>query len=114
MKSEPHPAGPAIDMLRLVKRWKKAHATQKQVLAAYDELAQAHGEEYYFGFKRLCERTGLEYRTVRRVTRCLFRRGLTEFSSGLFTYDGELAGSGYRISKRGQALLSITNEDEDV
>jgi hypothetical protein len=42
---------------------------------------------------------------VRRHVRACARKGWAEFSRGLFTEDGELAGSGYAITFAGRVAL---------
>jgi len=52
-----------------------------------------------FGYRRfddISANTGLDRRTVRRACRSLTRKGLAEYGRGLWTEDGEPAGSGYR------------------
>lgn len=62
-------------------------------------------EESYFPFAAIMDRTGLDRRAVRNACRVLRRRGLTDFRNGLWTEDGEPAGSGYRITKAGRDAL---------
>ena len=76
------------------------------MLTAYRDLAESQGD-YFFGFKTLCERTGFDFKKVRRISRHLRREGLVEYECGLFDGHGQVAGSGYRITKRGHSILEI-------
>lgn len=49
---------------------------------------------------------GLTIKEVRRACRSLRRKGLSEFHRGLMNDDGEVAGSGYCISRDGEALIN--------
>ena len=47
----------------------------------------------------------LHVRMIRRACRRLRRLGLAEYMQGLFTEDGEVAGSGYGITPAGNSYL---------
>lgn len=53
----------------------------------------------FSSFNRIMEATGLDRKIVRRACRSLKRKGLTEFGSGLWTEEGEPAGSGYAATR---------------
>ena len=57
-------------------------------------------------FKTIKFHTGFDVKIVRRTCRSLKRKGLAEFHNGLWTEDGEPAGSGYCASPAGRAALS--------
>lgn len=71
---------------------------QKVLVFLADEF---HGEGYGFGFASIMQETGLDRRLVRLACRSLKRKGMTEFYRGLWTEDGEPAGSGYGATKAG-------------
>jgi len=70
--------------------------------------ALAEDEGYFFNFANLSFNAKMERKEVRRIVRHLARRGLTEFGKGLWTEDGEPAGSGYRITAAGIEALGPT------
>ena len=71
-------------------------------LASFDD-----GDGFNFvGFRPLSERTGLDVKLTRRIVRQLSRKGLAKFQSGLWTDEGEPAGSGYGITDAGHAVIS--------
>lgn len=55
-------------------------------------------------FRPLMDETKLTRSEVRRACRSLSRKGLASFSKGLWTDDGEPAGSGYGLSFAGVDL----------
>jgi hypothetical protein len=67
------------------------------------ELADLHGYEEccYSGFDPLARETGLDRKVVRRACRSLARKGLAEYGRGLWSEDGEPAGSGYAATRAG-------------
>ena len=52
-------------------------------------------------FKPISNRTGLDVKVVRRACRSLTRKGLAAYERGLWTEDGQPAGSGYRATRDG-------------
>lgn len=77
-------------------------------MKALKALAEAYSEyeEFCFlNFKGIAARSGLEPRLVRRTVRSLARKGLAQYGKGLWTSDGELAGSGYCCTKAGYAAV---------
>lgn len=69
-------------------------------------MADAEPDMGYFGFDTLSKRTAIEKRLVRTDCRRLARKGLAKFGRGLWTDDGEPAGSGYAITDAGRAHLA--------
>lgn len=77
-----------------------------KVLEALAEGANRYyGETWYYPFKPIVEKTGLERPVARRVTRYLARKGYAEFRNGLCNEDGEFAGAGYGITPAGLEQL---------
>lgn len=72
---------------------------ERKVLGALLE-GEGYGGFSAFGFRSLVSMTGLERKVVRRACRSLARKGLAEFHKGLWTEDGEPAGSGYSATKK--------------
>lgn len=80
----------------------KLNENERRVLEA---LAMG-GEDFgCFPFDLLAEDTGLDRKQVRRACRSLARKGLAEYHRGLWTEDGEPAGSGYCASAAGRKEL---------
>jgi len=77
---------------------------QKVCLEALEALTRPYGE-YCVPFKPVIETTGYERKEVKRYVRALARKGYAEFFRGLTTEDGDFAGSGYCITKEGEAFL---------
>ena len=65
-----------------------------------------HEGEIYVSFKPLMRQTQFDRSTVRRHCRALRRMGLADYRNGLWTYDGDLAGAGYRLTERGWKILN--------
>jgi hypothetical protein len=62
------------------------------------------GEERCLYFRTIAKETDLREAEVRKAVRALARKGLAEYHRGLFTEDGEAAGSGYCCTAAGFAL----------
>lgn len=58
--------------------------------------------------------TKLNTKDVRRSCRSLRKKGFAEFYRGLMTEDGEVAGSGYCVSRAGEAFLKPCDVCGDV
>lgn len=76
-----------------------------RVLRMLAEMTRPDGE-LCVSFSRFAQRPGVERTEIRRVTRSLARKGLAEYHRGLITESGDLAGSGYCISRAGLAYLA--------
>lgn len=63
-------------------------------------------EEWFFNFAYLQRETGCTREEVSKACRVLRARGVLEFARGLMTGDGEVAGSGYRMSDAGREAFS--------
>lgn len=68
-------------------------------------LGLGRDEFGYFSFATITAETGLDRKVVRRACRALARKGLAEYGKGLWSEDGEPAGSGYAITKQGAKAL---------
>lgn len=83
----------------------KLNENERKILSSLEEIT-LFGGEMCAGFDYIRQGTGLDYKQTRRACRSLKRKGLAEFWRGLMNYDGEVAGSGYCISRQGKALLN--------
>ncbi len=83
----------------------KYRFTSDEVAVLQFLSAHRADEENCYPFAPIAQRTGLDRRRVRRACRSLARKGLTQFERGLWTEDGEPAGSGYCLSEALLALL---------
>jgi DNA-binding IclR family transcriptional regulator len=84
-----------------------------KILASHRKVLEVLGEEgcdidgfNYLTFAMISNRTQMDRREVRRIARHLARKGWTEYGKGLWTEDGELFGSGYRITPEGAEAIS--------
>lgn len=76
---------------------------------ALKALAEAYSdyEDFCFlSFKGIAARSKLDAKLVRRTVRSLARKGFARYQRGLWTEDGEMAGSGYCCTKEGYAAVS--------
>jgi hypothetical protein len=72
---------------------------ENQVLAA---LASVANPDFGFlSFAAIGRRVSLDRPVIRRACRSLTRKGLAKFSRGLWTDDGDMAGSGYAATAAG-------------
>ena len=72
------------------------------VLYAFSTADHPHGEtNTYYSFHYLAKETGLPECMVRCICRELTDRGLLQFSKGLWSEDGRLAGAGYALTAKG-------------
>ena len=62
--------------------------------------------ENYTIFAPIQHDTGHSRAEVRRACRLLARRGLAEYSSALWSDDGQLVGAGYAITAAGRAAMT--------
>lgn len=85
-----------------------AKALSDREKAVLLSMAESLSDGYCWPFARIAAEVkmmgqGCEPSNIRRVTRALARKGYTYFQRGLFTEDGELAGSGYGVTEKGYA-----------
>lgn len=79
-----------------------------KILSALNEC----GEDFAFlSFRTLSSRTGIDRRQVRLDVRRMARKGWTQYGRGLWTDDGEMAGSGYAITDAGRAALQAQGDE---
>jgi hypothetical protein len=64
----------------------------------------------YLSFKGIRAKTRLGIKEIRRACRSLTRKGLAEYGRGLWTEDGEPAGSGYAASRAARSYASHKGE----
>jgi len=83
----------------------KLNDNERKVLACLVVCGEDYCGYCYFNFRSLTGPTKLNRREVRLACRSLKRKGLAEFGRGLWSEDGEPAGSGYRASKAGADLI---------
>ena len=76
----------------------RVNENEKAVLSFLVEQNDYDGF-YFFSFSRIMDATGLDRKSVRKACRSLKRKGLAKFGSGLWTEDGEPAGSGYAAAR---------------
>lgn len=77
---------------------------ERKVLAA---LAEDYSDDEWHAWylRDLVTETKLEIAQVRRACRSLAKKGYAKYERGLFNEDGEVAGSGYRATLAGAALM---------
>lgn len=85
--------------------------TELSVFRAWEGTDADYG---YLSFKGTAKRSGVELHKIRRTVRAIARKGLLEFSAGLWTDDGEMAGAGYGLTKAGRELLNRITTPEDL
>lgn len=64
-----------------------------------------HSDWNYLCFAYIVEDTKLTLTEVRRAVRSLAKKDMVQFARGLFTEDGEVAGSGYGCTRLGFDLI---------
>jgi len=79
---------------------------ERKVLRALCSAWNEYEDFCFLSFKPICKRTRLKRDVVRRACRSLKRKGFAQFGRGLWTDDGEVAGSGYACTKAGREALS--------
>ena len=79
----------------------------KHLVKSYRE----DSEFCYSSFRGIMFGTNLDRQTVRNACRALARKGLTEYGRGLWSNDGMVAGSGYRITAAGEEFLISLSEE---
>ena len=76
---------------------------ERTVLAELAEARRCNGEFCFVRIAKIEEATGLGPELIRAILRQLVDQGLAEYRRGLFTEDGEVAGSGYAATLAGMA-----------
>ncbi len=83
---------------------------ERKVLAALVDAYSTYEDFCFKGFAGIMSFTGLDRKTVRRAARSLARKGLAQYGRGLWTEDGEMAGSGYACTKAGAEQFEALGE----
>ena len=90
----------------------KLNETERRVLEYF--VNRGISENTYFTpFAPIMRDLELDRKAVRRACRSLKRKNLTVFESGLYTYDGDMAGSGYAATNMGVKLIEQLEEERD-
>lgn len=79
---------------------------ERKVLRVLERIRGDYEAFCFLSFRPICRRTKLTHNQVRRCCRSLKRKGLAEYGRGLWTEDGEVAGSGYACTKAGAEALA--------
>jgi hypothetical protein len=77
--------------------------TETAVFRAWEGVDADFG---YLSFKAVSEDSGVEIHRIRRAVRSIARKGLLQFSKGLWTDEGQLYGSGYGLTEAGREHLN--------
>lgn len=84
---------------------RKVNDIERKVLRVLAD--EYHPEEWSaYSFKGLTGQTKLELKDVRRACRSLAKKGLAAYERSLVDCDGMMAGSGYRATEEGAALIT--------
>jgi hypothetical protein len=79
---------------------------ERAALVVLDGAADDCDDFCYLHFKTIATRSGLDQKVIRRTVRALARKGFAEYGKGLWTDDGEPAGSGYCCTEAGRDFLA--------
>lgn len=63
-------------------------------------------------FKDVASEIDMDATLVPQIVRSLARKGMTKFSRGMWTEDGQMYGSGYALTEAGAAILSAERKEE--
>lgn len=88
----------------------KLTEARRRELRILSYLSEKSADFGYCGFRSISLQTQIKQRQVRVDVRRMARKGLTEYGKGLWTEDGEPAGSGYCITDLGRAALAQSVE----
>lgn len=72
----------------------------------------ADGSFWYF--RGIANHVDMNEKEVRRKVRSLSRKGLTEYKQGLFNEDGQVAGSGYRVTEAGRKFIKNSRSQQSL
>lgn len=102
-----HRLGAGAEAISIAKRLKN-----KKHIRVLEALADRWGDDgfCFASFDVIAKDTELDRRLVRRTVRLLARKGLAEYAKGLFTEDGEVAGSGYAVTDLGRVVSEIVKQ----
>jgi hypothetical protein len=96
----------------MVRAFAPINENESKVLDALSAGEDSYSGHAYFSFAALMSKTRLDRKAVRMACRSLARKGLAEFGKGLWSDDGEPAGSGYAITKAGVSALTSAEGNE--
>jgi hypothetical protein len=88
------------------------NANERKVLQFLVDEGTDYAGFLAFSFDTICGPTELGRKAVRRACRSLARKGLAEYCRGLWTEDGEPAGSGYCATRASEAVLATGKCDD--
>lgn len=88
----------------------RVNENERKVLKVLFEAYSDYEDFCYRNFAGISAESGLDRKVVRRAARALARKSLAQYGRGLWTDDGEMAGSGYRCTKEGAALIESLGE----
>lgn len=80
----------------------KLSTLEQQTLLAWEDV---HADFGYLNFRGVAQRCTTPQHQIRRVVRALARKSMLQFGRGLFTDEGEVAGSGYGLTQAGRNYL---------
>lgn len=84
---------------------------QRTVLGAFaDNAADDYEGPWAYSFREIMEWTGFSRAQVSRACKALRRYGFLSFERGLFNEDGQVAGSGYAITRAGRSWWTIRED----
>lgn len=98
-----------IDQLRALAE--RLNPVEERVLLSLLDLSRPNGE-YCVPFAPIQDDTGLSRDFVRAACRSLTDYKLAVYFSGLWTEDGEPAGSGYSITEDGASIAAMIAQAE--
>lgn len=77
--------------------------------AVLEALSGCDRDSPYLNFDNIAKRLSVPMKRaeIRRICRHLARKGWTEYGRGLWNDNGEVAGSGYRITATGKVMLEL-------
>ena len=95
-----------------MERMKGLGPHQRAVLAVLFDSYTDESEWWASNFRRLSTATGLNRSQVQRACKALRRLGLVKLEIGLWSDEGEVRGSGYRITDAGAAYHAALTQPE--
>lgn len=83
---------------------------ERKVLKALAEAYSDYEDFCFLSFAGIASRSDIDPKKIRRSVRSLARKGLAQYGRGLWTDDGEVAGSGYACTKAGALAIEDMSE----
>jgi hypothetical protein len=87
---------------------------EMKVLGALAEAYSDYEDFCFLSFAGIAARSDIDPKLIRRTVRSLARKGLAKYGRGLWTDDGEMAGSGYACTKEGSLALSRPSQNSEA